>query len=206
MVINKVKLMTLRSSIASLLFLSCLSVGQVAWASEKKAVFAGGCFWCMEPPFDKLDGVSATISGYSGGHVKNPDYKSVSKGRTGHYEVLEVTYDDSKVSYKELLKVFWRNIDPLDAKGQFCDKGQQYLSAIFVASDEERAAAEKSKHELNESGILPGQIVTEILDAAEFYPAEAYHQDYYLKNPLRYKFYRNGCGRDKRLKQLWGGK
>jgi len=171
---------------------------------EAKAVFAGGCFWCMEPPFDKLDGVKATVSGYTGGHVKNPDYKSVSRGRTGHYEVIEITYDSNKVSYEELLDVFWRNIDPLDAKGQFCDKGPQYLSGIFVANDTEREAAQKSRDALQASGVLPGEIVTEILDAAKFYKAEDYHQNYYKKNPLRYKYYRNGCGRDKRLEQLWG--
>ncbi len=187
-----------------IIFLGLSSTSPVLQALEEKAVFAGGCFWCMEPPFDKLEGVSATISGYTGGHVKKPDYKSVSRGRTGHYEVIEVTYDPEKTSYAKLLEVFWRNIDPLDDKGQFCDKGSQYLSAIFVNNEAERAAAEKSKSELQASGVLPGKVVTEILDAAIFYPAEKYHQNYYLKNPLRYKYYRHGCGRDKRLKALWG--
>lgn len=185
-------------------FVLGVAVSPAIYASEAKAVFAGGCFWCMEPPFDRLDGVTATVSGYMGGHVKNPDYRAVSRGRTGHYEVVEISYDPERITYAELLDVFWRNIDPLDAKGQFCDKGPQYLSGIFVSSEEERAAAQKSKAELEQSGVLPGKIVTEILNASEFYPAETYHQDYYQKNPIRYKFYRNGCGRDKRLNALWG--
>lgn len=185
-------------------FVLGMAASPAIYASEAKAVFAGGCFWCMEPPFDRLDGVTATVSGYMGGHVKNPDYRAVSRGRTGHYEVVEVSYDPERITYAELLDVFWRNIDPLDAKGQFCDKGPQYLSGIFVSSEEERAAALKSKTELEQSGVLSGKIVTEILDASEFYPAETYHQDYYQKNPIRYKFYRNGCGRDKRLNALWG--
>lgn len=185
-------------------FVLGMAVSPAIYASEAKAVFAGGCFWCMEPPFDRLDGVTATVSGYMGGHVKNPDYRAVSRGRTGHYEVVEISYDPERITYAELLDVFWRNIDPLDAKGQFCDKGPQYLSGIFVSSEEERAAAQKSKAELEQSGVLPGKIVTEILNASEFYPAETYHQDYYQKNPIRYKFYRNGCGRDKRLNTLWG--
>lgn len=185
-------------------FVLGVAVSPAIYASEAKAVFAGGCFWCMEPPFDRLDGVTATVSGYMGGHVKNPDYRAVSRGRTGHYEVVEISYDPERITYAELLDVFWRNIDPLDAKGQFCDKGPQYLSGIFVSSEEERAAAQKSKAELEQSGVLPGKIVTEILNASEFYPAETYHQDYYQKNPIRYKFYRNGCGRDKRLNTLWG--
>lgn len=169
-----------------------------------KAVFAGGCFWCMEPPFDKLEGVTSTISGYTGGHVKNPDYKSVTRGRTGHYEVIQVTYDPSKISYSTLLDVFWLNIDPLDSRGQFCDKGPQYRSAIFYADENEKNQAKASLKALNDSKVLPSSVVTELLPAATFYPAESYHQDYYLKNPYRYKFYRTGCGRDKRLYELWG--
>lgn len=158
----------------------------------------------MEPPFDKLDGVSATVSGYSGGTVKNPDYKTVIRGKSGHYEVVEITYDPSKVSYKELLDVLWVNIDPTDESGQFCDKGPQYRSGIFYLDEQQKAAAELSLRELRESGKLRAEIVTEILPAKTFYRAEEYHQDYYLKNPLRYKYYRTGCGRDRRLFELWG--
>jgi peptide-methionine (S)-S-oxide reductase len=168
------------------------------------AIFAGGCFWCMEPPFDKLEGVLATTSGYIGGTKADPTYEQVTSGRTGHYEALQVEYDPARVSYERLLDVFWRNIDPLDATGQFCDKGPQYRSAIFAIDDNQRAAAEASKAALDKSGKLPGRIVTEILPAAKFYPAEAYHQDYYRKNSTAYTYYRWSCGRDKRLERLWG--
>jgi peptide-methionine (S)-S-oxide reductase len=158
----------------------------------------------MEPPFDKLEGVISTTSGYTGGSTKDPSYKEVSAGRTGHYEALQVTYDPNKVSYEMLLEVFWHNVDPLDPRGQFCDKGDQYRSAIFVSTDQERALAEQSKISLEESGKFQEPIVTQILPTSEFYAAEDYHQDYYLKNPRRYKFYRSACGRDARLKELWG--
>jgi peptide-methionine (S)-S-oxide reductase len=167
-------------------------------------VFAGGCFWCVEAAFDKVDGVLSTTSGYTGGIKVNPTYEQVSAGRTGHYESLKVDYDPARVGYEKLLDVFWRNIDPVDATGQFCDKGPQYRSAIFVANDNERALAEASKAALDKSHKLPGPIVTAILPATTFYPAEEYHQDYYLKNPAHYKFYRWSCGRDNRLGQLWG--
>ncbi|HYG90955.1 MAG TPA: peptide-methionine (S)-S-oxide reductase MsrA [Azospirillum sp.] len=166
------------------------------------AVFAGGCFWCMEPPFDKLDGVVATMSGYAGGTVVNPTYQQVSAGRTGHKEVVQVRYDPKKVSYANLLDVFWHNVDPLDAGGQFCDRGSQYGTAIFAATDEEKRLAEQSKDEVAQR--LKKPLVTPILPAATFYPAEDYHQDYYKKNPLRYHYYRYACGRDKRLEQVWG--
>jgi peptide-methionine (S)-S-oxide reductase len=169
-----------------------------------KATFAGGCFWCMEPPYDKLDGVISTISGYSGGSVANPSYEQVSSGRTGHAEVLQIEYDPSKVSYQELLEVFWRNVDPVDAGGQFCDRGDQYRTAIFYHDEQQRRLAEASKETLDRSGKLPKGIVTEIVPMTAFYAAEEYHQDYYLKNPLRYKYYRTACGRDRRLNQLWG--
>ena len=168
------------------------------------ATFAGGCFWCMEPPYDKLDGVSATISGYIGGSTADPTYQEVSAGGTGHAEAVQVTYDPAKVSYEELLEVFWRNVDPLDAGGQFCDRGDQYRTGIFVHDDEQRRLAEGSKQALEESGRFEQPIVTEIVAAGPFYPAEDYHQDYYEKNPLRYNFYRWNCGRDARLAQLWG--
>jgi peptide-methionine (S)-S-oxide reductase len=168
------------------------------------ATFAGGCFWCMEPPYDKLDGVSATISGYIGGTKVDPTYKEVSAGGTGHAEAVQVTYDPAKVSYEQLLEVFWRNVDPLDAGGQFCDRGSQYRTGIFVHDEEQRRLAEASKQALEDSGRFAQPIVTEIADAGTFYPAEDYHQDYYEKNPIRYSFYRWNCGRDARLEQLWG--
>ena len=166
--------------LVSLLALLALAPAQAQNRDQARAVaiFAGGCFWCMEPPFDKLDGVLATTSGYIGGTKANPTYEQVTSGRTGHYEALQVDYDPTRVSYQQLLEVFWRNIDPLDASGQFCDKGPQYRSAIFVLDDSQRVAAEASKAALDKSGKLPGRIVTEILPAAKFYPAEAYHQDY----------------------------
>lgn len=169
-----------------------------------EATFAGGCFWCMEPPFDELDGVISTTSGYSGGHVPNPTYKQVSSGKTGHLEVLQVLYDPTLSSYSELLEVFWRNVDPVDGGGQFCDRGEQYRTAIFYHDEEQRRLAEQSKNELERSGRLSRPIATEILPLEAFYPAEEYHQNYYLKNPLRYKYYRTACGRDRRLADLWG--
>jgi peptide-methionine (S)-S-oxide reductase len=168
------------------------------------ATFAGGCFWCMEPPYDKLDGVLATTSGYAGGDKVDPTYEEVSAGDTGHAEVVQVTYDPAKVSYEQLLEVFWRNVDPLDAGGQFCDRGDQYRTAIFVHDEEQRQLAEASKQALVDSGRFEQPIVTEIVAAGPFYPAEDYHQDYYEKNPLRYKFYRWNCGRDQRLAEVWG--
>lgn len=162
------------------------------------AVFAGGCFWCMEPPFDGLKGVSKTISGYAGGKTLNPTYEEVSAGKSGHLEVLEVTYDPSQITYAELLKVFWVNIDPFDGGGQFCDRGQQYSSAVFTSNEKERLEFLKSKP------VGKAEVKTALLPSTPFYPAEEKHQDYYKKNPIRYKFYRYNCGRDSRLKELWG--
>ena len=167
------------------------------------AVFAGGCFWCMEPPFDKLDGVLSTISGYVGGSAKDATYNRVSSGRTGHYEAVRIEYDPAKIDYTALLKVFWRNIDPYDGSGQFCDKGPQYRAAIFALTDEQLKLAEESKAAVVADKSGQGKIRTEVLPAAEFYPAEDYHQDYYKKNPVRYNFYRWNCGRDKRLESIW---
>lgn len=167
------------------------------------ATFAGGCFWCMEHPFDELDGVISTTAGYTGGHKKDPTYKEVSAGGTGHAEAVEVVYDPKKISYEKLLEVFWRNIDPLDNTGQFCDKGNQYRSAIFYHSEDQKCLAEQSKKTLEDSKRFKQPIATEITRASTFYPAEDYHQDYYRKNPLRYKWYRFGCGRDRRLRELW---
>ena len=168
-----------------------------------RATFAGGCFWCMEPPFDKLDGVHSTISGYTGGQVVNPTYKQVSAGRTGHTEAVQITYDPAKVTYQELLDVFWVNIDPEAEDRQFCDRGSQYRSGIFFHDDAQREAAEASKAAIAASGKVQ-RVVTEITPIDAFYPAEDYHQDYYKKNPIRYKYYRSGCGRDRRLEELWG--
>lgn len=169
-----------------------------------KATFAGGCFWCMVPPFAKLPGVISVVSGYTGGTKKDPTYEEVSSGGTGHAESVEVLYDPSKISYEKLLDVYWHNVDPTTPDRQFCDTGNQYRTAIFFHDDEQRKAALESKAKLEKSGKLPGPIVTEIVAATPFYRAEEYHQDYYKKNPLRYSFYRSGCGRDRRLKEIWG--
>ncbi len=169
-----------------------------------QATFAGGCFWCMEPPYDELDGVHSTISGYMGGHTENPTYEQVSTGTTGHYEVLSVTYDPDVVDYATLLNVFWKNIDPTDARGQFCDKGPQYRAAIFFHNEEQRRIATASLQQLQQTKPFSADIVTEILEVQQFHAAEDYHQDYYMKNPLRYKYYRYACGRDKRLEKVWG--
>jgi peptide-methionine (S)-S-oxide reductase len=175
--------------------------------TEKKietATFAGGCFWCMEPPFDKLDGVISTTSGYTGGQTKNPSYEEVSSGGTGHAESVQIIFDPTKVSYARLLDVFWHNIDPFTLNGQFCDHGRQYRTAIFYHSEEQKRLAEASKQALEQSGRFTKPIVTEIVPAGEFYKAEEYHQDYYQKNPIRYKFYRYNCGRDQVLESIWG--
>ncbi|WP_230209661.1 peptide-methionine (S)-S-oxide reductase MsrA [Solemya velum gill symbiont] len=181
-------------------FLCCTNV-----AVADKATFAGGCFWCMESDFEKVEGVTDVISGFTGGTVDNPTYEG---DHTGHYEAVEITYDPDKVSYEQLLEYYWVSIDPFDAKGQFCDKGHSYLSAIFVANENERALAETSRKRVVSQ--FPGKtVVTPILDASTFYPIkgkESYHQDYYKNNPIRYKFYRYSCGRDQRLKEIWGDK
>ncbi|MGB3767454.1 MAG: peptide-methionine (S)-S-oxide reductase MsrA [Phormidesmis sp.] len=166
------------------------------------AVFAGGCFWCMEKPFDELPGVVETTSGYTGGTLENPTYQQVSSGGTGHYEAMEVRYDPQQVSYDQLLETFWVNIDPVDSKGQFCDKGDQYRSAIFYETPEQQQEAINSTEKIAER--LGSAIATEILPAATFYDAEDYHQNYYQTHAVRYKLYRYGCGRDQRLTQIWG--
>jgi peptide-methionine (S)-S-oxide reductase len=172
-------------------------------AGQSVATFAGGCFWCMEPPFDKLDGVISTTSGYIGGSKRNPTYQEVSAGTTGHTEAVQVVFDPTKVSYEKLLEVFWVNVDPTDAGGQFCDRGSQYRTGIFVHDETQRKLAEASKAALAKSKPFGAPIVTEVVAAGEFWPAEAYHQDYYKKNPIRYKYYRASCGRDQRLQELW---
>ena len=168
-----------------------------------RATFAGGCFWCMEPPFDKIPGVVSTTSGYAGGIVVNPTYEQVAAGGTGHAEVVQVVFEPRKVSYEQLLEVFWRNIDPLDGGGQFCDRGSQYRSAIFYDGDDQKRAALASRESLEKAGRLPGPIATGIVPLKAFYPAEEYHQDYYIRNFRPYWSYRAGCGRDRRLRELW---
>ncbi len=170
----------------------------------EEATFAGGCFWCMETPFEKIDGVVSVTVGYTGGRTKNPTYEEVSSGTTGHAESVRILYDPAKVGYKALLDVFWRNIDPTTPNRQFCDVGTQYRTAIFYHGEEQRKAAESSRKALEESGRIKGKIVTEIVPASEFYPAEEYHQAYARKNPVRYRIYRYNCGRDRRLEELWG--
>ena len=197
-------LKSLLANAAILLILA--SAAQAAQSSgggpTAKATFAGGCFWCMEPPYDELDGVISTISGYIGGTKKNPSYEEVVTGTTGHTEAVQVTYDPAKITYEKLLEIFWRNIDPLTANAQFCDHGSQYRSGIFYHDEAQKKLAEASKKRVQSRFKQP--VVTEIVRATEFYPAEDYHQDFYKKNPVRYKLYRYGCGRDQRLQELWG--
>ena len=169
-----------------------------------KAYFAGGCFWCMEEAFEKVEGVLSASSGYMGGTVANPSYEAVSAGRTGHAESVEVVYDPAKASYQKLLDAFWRNVDPITPNAQFCDHGGQYRSAIFFQTDEEKRAAETSKEAIEQSRRFKEPIATQIVMASQFYPAEEYHQDFYKKNPIRYKFYKYNCGRAQRLEELWG--
>ena len=168
------------------------------------AVFAGGCFWCVESDFDKVDGVIDTISGYTGGHVAKPTYKQVSGEDTGHYEAVKVTYDPDVVTYDYLVSYFLHHVDPTDADGQFCDKGDSYRTAIFVSNPEERTIAEADIAAVEASGVLPAPVVTQVISADTFWPAEDYHQDYYIKNPIKYRYYRASCGRDGRVKELWG--
>jgi len=172
--------------------------------NSKKATFAGGCFWCMTPPFERLKGVSKVVSGYTGGSTKNPTYEEVCSGKTGHAESIQVIYDPSQINYRKLLEVFWHNVDPTQADGQFVDVGNQYRSAIFYNDDAEKREAEESKRELEKSGRFKSAIVTQIVPASVFYPAEEYHQDYYKKDPLRYQMYRAGSGRDQFIKKTWG--
>ncbi|MAL98216.1 MAG: peptide-methionine (S)-S-oxide reductase [Alteromonadaceae bacterium] len=193
-----------RSTGLGILLLLQLSALSGLQAQEfEKATFAGGCFWCMEPPFDGLEGVQSTTSGYANGHTENPTYEQVTAGGTGHIEAMQVTYDPSKISYRELLEVYWPNTDPTDDKGQFCDRGFSYKPAIFYHSPAQEAAARESLKAVA-ANHLDAPIVTAVEPLQAFYPAEDYHQDYYRKNPARYKFYRWNCGRENRLDQLWG--
>ena len=172
----------------------------------EKAIFAGGCFWCMEPPFEKLGGVHAVVSGYIGGDKEDPTYQEVCAGATGHTEAVEISYDPAKVSYDQLLEVFWRNIDPTDEGGQFVDRGSQYRTGIYYLSEEQKRQAEASRDKLAKSGRFDRPIVTEIVAATTFYPAEDYHQDYYKESPIRYKSYRHSSGRDQFIKKTWSDK
>ena len=172
-------------------------------ATTAKAIFAGGCFWCMEPPFEKLDGVYVVVSGYIGGDKDNPTYQEVSTGTTGHAEAIEISYDPEQVSYDQLLDVLWMNIDPTDERGQFVDRGSQYRTGIFYLSEEQKQQAEASRERLEQSGRFDRPIVTEIVAATKFYPAEDYHQDYYKVSTVRYKSYRNSSGRDQFLEKTW---
>ena len=192
----------------AILFIGTLSVQAIsqaaANATQGKAYFAGGCFWCMEEVFENVEGVLSVTSGYIGGTVARPSYEEVSAGRTGHAESVEVVYDPAKVSYQKLLDAFWLNVDPITPNAQFCDHGSQYRSAIFFQTDEEKRMSETSKRAIEQSSRFKDQIVTQIVMASQFYPAEEYHQDFYKKNPIRYKFYKYNCGRAQRLETLWG--
>ena len=187
-----------------LMFAMALGTAATGEAKLEEATFAGGCFWCMEPPFDKLDGVISTTSGYTGGHAEDPTYQEVSAGVTGHAEAVRVVFDPAKVSYEKLLEAFWRNIDPTVTDRQFVDVGSQYRAAVFYHDEAQRAAAEASKEALGATGRFDKPIVTGIVPVSVFYPAEGYHQNYYKKNPIRYKYYRWGSGRDQFLEKVWG--
>lgn len=189
----------------TLLFLAITLFPQLTLATERTAYFGGGCFWCTEADFAKIEGVRDVVSGYMGGHVANPAYKDVTKGTTGHYEIVKVVFDDRKVSFQNLLQAFWRMIDPTDADGSFCDRGQQYSSVVFYDSERQKMETEKSVVALDMSGKFLKPIATKVLAAEAFYPAEKYHQDYSKKNPIRYNFYRSRCGRDDFITQYWEG-
>lgn len=194
-----------RSLSIVLMVLLVAMIGSAGHAAEQaKAVFAGGCFWCMEEVFEKVEGVVSVTSGYMGGQKTNPTYEEVSAGGTGHAESMEVIYDPAKVSYQKLLDHFWKNVDPITPNAQFCDHGTQYRAAIFYGNDEEKRQAEASKQAIEQSRRFKEPIVTQIVTASKFYPAEDYHQDFYKKNPAKYKFYKFTCGRAQRLEMLWG--
>ena len=190
--------------VAALFLTVSMSLCAAAANDEALAIFAGGCFWCVESDFDHVPGVTRSISGYTGGTLKNPTYSDVVRGGTGHREAVQIFYDPSKVTYEMLLEVFWHSVDPTDGGGQFCDRGVSYETAVFETSLDQRRSAEASKKALMSSGALKKPIVTKIKGAGKFYPAEDYHQGYYKNNPVRYKFYRYNCGRDQRVEELWG--
>jgi peptide-methionine (S)-S-oxide reductase len=201
----KLPLILLLSFVITPIFAANQTASSTARQHET-AIFAGGCFWCMEPPFDKLNGVISTTSGYTAGDRKNPTYKEVSAGGSGHTEAVQIVFNPEKISYAELLDVFWKNIDPVAINRQFCDSGTQYRSGIYYLNTAQEVAAKQSLQQLEKSRPFEGVIATEIVAASTFYPAEDYHQDYYQKNPIRYKFYRYRCGRDQRLEEIWGVK
>lgn len=194
------------SQLLLLAFLAATSMAHATQetASRAVAVFAGGCFWCVESDFDRVKGVVSTVSGYTGGRVPNPTYKQVVSGKTGHREAVQIVFDPEVVSYGELVEIFWRTVDPTDGGGQFCDRGHSYTTAIYALDDAQADIATRSRKALMEAGMLPGEVATPIESAAPFFPAEDYHQDYYEKNPLRYKFYRANCGRNDRVETVWG--
>jgi peptide-methionine (S)-S-oxide reductase len=192
----------MKKIIAIILFVFVFCTSPAIAQTTETATFAGGCFWCMEPPFDKVEGVISTTSGYTGGKAKNPSYQQVSAGKTGHAEAVQIKYDPTKVSYQKLLDIFWQNIDPTVKNKQFCDVGNQYRTAIFYHDDRQKQLAESTKEKITQK--LQKNIYTEIVSVTQFYSAEDYHQDYYIKNPLKYKYYRFACGRDQRLNQIWG--
>jgi len=194
--------MTTRLFVVLVTVLLCAFPGGLRAEALKTAVFADGCFWCVESDFDRVPGVVKTVSGYTGGTVANPTYRQVTAGGTGHYKAVEITYDPARVSYEELLTSFWRSVDPTDPGGQFCDRGHSYKTAVFVADDTERRLAETSKQAAADA--LGKPIATVVLDAGPFYPAEDYHQDFYEKSPVRYRYYRWSCGRNQRVEELWG--
>ncbi|MBK8277544.1 MAG: peptide-methionine (S)-S-oxide reductase MsrA [Nitrospira sp.] len=199
------RLVTLATSLIAWTLLTNFPFVETTGASPSaKAYFAGGCFWCMEEAFEKVEGVISVVSGYMGGTAANPTYEEVSAGRTGHAEAVEVTYDPTRLTYQKLLDAFWHNVDPLTPNAQFCDHGTQYRSAVFYSTEEEKRLTEESKAMVEQAKKFPAPIVTQLVSAATFYPAEDYHQDYYKKNPLRYKYYKYGCGRANRLEALWG--
>ncbi len=191
-----------RLTFAALGLLTTSLFPSTSFAETKTAIFAGGCFWCVESDFDRVEGVISTISGYTGGHVKNPTYQDVTSEQSGHLEAVKIEYDSTKTDYAKLLDAYWHSTDPTDPIGQFCDKGESYTPAIFVMNPEEKALAEKTKADV--AAQLGAKISTRIVDAATFYPAEDYHQDYYKKNDLKYSYYRNACGRDDRIRSIWG--
>ena len=192
----------MKRSLAAIALLAAAGLAGSAQAETGSAIFAGGCFWCVEEAFDAVPGVVATTSGYTGGTVANPTYREVSAGDTGHFEAVKVDYDPARVSYDQLLETFWRNIDPFDPTGQYCDKGSSYRSGVFVATEQERAAAETTRAAIATRFDMP--VATEILPEQAFYPAEDYHQNFYQTNPARYKYYKWGCGRAQRLEEIWG--
>ncbi len=197
----------LRNTMLAGLLLVCIACALPSAAAQpEKATFAGGCFWCMEQPFDSLPGVLSVMPGYTGGTRQNPTYKEVSAGGTGHTEAVQISYDPAKISYEKLLEVFWKNIDPTVSDRQFCDIGSQYRAAIFYHTETQRKLAMISKEGLSKTKTFKEPVVTEIVPAGIFYPAEEYHRQYYKKNPIRYRYYRSSCGRDNRLKELWGSK